>query len=508
MGLFGLFYVVLKCIKLLAWPSFALVYPLCASIQAIETNSIHDMRKMVTYWIIFSLLCLFEHTFRGFLQWLPVWIYAKIVVILWLVIPIFDGAGIAYDSLVRPCLYAQLLQVVLDLLNKNQDLSRNEESFLVVAQRYVDEHGTEALEKLISPKTTTKTNADAEVRKMTTLAPLKENVQREWACAVCQVSTTSETTLNSHLQGRKHRTKCEELKAGKQTTKKGVTIGEPNRARYCAICQVSTQSEALWNSHLQSQKHKSKCEEFNSRVQATKKINSLCTTTKSNLAKQDPHKASSRGGPINKFRSANQNLKETSSGGGPNNRFGCDICQVKIQSEASMKSHLQGKKHKSKREQLKSGETTEGDSDTAAQFKKRTLTSRVIELKDSNKPLLANVSVANQVDIMANVSVANQHQRVHLDERPLKCPWRDFKKTFKWATRGISDTQGSLKNQREGNICLTAIRVNLMDQKEESALTDMPLGTAIHNIEITRGKGGQLARATGAVAKLIAKEGK
>nr|AUN45100.1 ribosomal protein L2 [Cassytha filiformis] len=39
-------------------------------------------------------------------------------------------------------------------------------------------------------------------------------------------------------------------------------------------------------------------------------------------------------------------------------------------------------------------------------------------------------------------------------------------------------------------------------------LTDMPLGTAIHNIEITPGKGGQLARAAGAVAKLIAKEGK
>ncbi|KAG9438441.1 hypothetical protein H6P81_021611 [Aristolochia fimbriata] len=36
----------------------------------------------------------------------------------------------------------------------------------------------------------------------------------------------------------------------------------------------------------------------------------------------------------------------------------------------------------------------------------------------------------------------------------------------------------------------------------------MPLGTAIHNIEITLGKGGKLARAAGAVAKLIAKEGK
>lgn len=38
-------------------------------------------------------------------------------------------------------------------------------------------------------------------------------------------------------------------------------------------------------------------------------------------------------------------------------------------------------------------------------------------------------------------------------------------------------------------------------------LTNMPLGTAIHNIEITPGKGAQLVRTAGAVAKLIAKEG-
>nr|AUT83075.1 ribosomal protein L2 [Campanula patula] len=37
---------------------------------------------------------------------------------------------------------------------------------------------------------------------------------------------------------------------------------------------------------------------------------------------------------------------------------------------------------------------------------------------------------------------------------------------------------------------------------------NMPVGTSIHNIEIALGKGGQLARAGGAVAKLIAKEGK
>jgi large subunit ribosomal protein L2 len=43
--------------------------------------------------------------------------------------------------------------------------------------------------------------------------------------------------------------------------------------------------------------------------------------------------------------------------------------------------------------------------------------------------------------------------------------------------------------------------------KKRSTSTNMPLGTAIHNIEITPGKGGQLVRTAGAVAKLIAKEG-
>ncbi len=43
--------------------------------------------------------------------------------------------------------------------------------------------------------------------------------------------------------------------------------------------------------------------------------------------------------------------------------------------------------------------------------------------------------------------------------------------------------------------------------KIKSTSTNIPLGTAIHNIEITPGKGGQLVRTAGTVAKLIAKEG-
>ncbi|XLT25189.1 hypothetical protein HN873_056481, partial [Arachis hypogaea] len=42
----------------------------------------------------------------------------------------------------------------------------------------------------------------------------------------------------------------------------------------------------------------------------------------------------------------------------------------------------------------------------------------------------------------------------------------------------------------------------LIDKKEESTSTDMSLGTAIHNIEITLENGGQLARAATTVEQV------
>ncbi|RVW36204.1 hypothetical protein CK203_113784 [Vitis vinifera] len=41
----------------------------CASIRAIETNSISDVRKLVAYWVLFSLISLFDHTFAKLLEW-------------------------------------------------------------------------------------------------------------------------------------------------------------------------------------------------------------------------------------------------------------------------------------------------------------------------------------------------------------------------------------------------------------------------------------------------------
>ncbi|XP_039038034.1 HVA22-like protein a [Hibiscus syriacus] len=96
----------------LAWPLFALGYPLRASVQALEANSNTETKRLVTYWIIFSLICLFEHAFIGILQWLPFWPYTKLTIICWMTIPRFDGALYVYDHFVHPCVCIDLPTII------------------------------------------------------------------------------------------------------------------------------------------------------------------------------------------------------------------------------------------------------------------------------------------------------------------------------------------------------------------------------------------------------------
>nr|YP_009413652.1 ribosomal protein L2 [Pityopus californicus]ASN79025.1 ribosomal protein L2 [Pityopus californicus] len=64
------------------------------------------------------------------------------------------------------------------------------------------------------------------------------------------------------------------------------------------------------------------------------------------------------------------------------------------------------------------------------------------------------------------------------------------------------------KGTQIGNTIVSGTRVPIKIGNALPLTTNMPLGTSIHNIEITLGKGGQLVRAAGTRAKLIAKEGK
>ncbi|XP_054802662.1 uncharacterized protein LOC129306219 isoform X2 [Prosopis cineraria] len=285
----------LKCIDFLSWPVLALGYPLCASIEAIENDSHSDTRNLISYWILLSLIYLFEYAFLELLQWFQYWHYMKLVIVVCLMMPDFGRAAYVYNHLIRSCLYMNP-QAVMSRFRNWKRIFVEKEEFLMQAETYIAQHGTGALEKLIASKSTEQ-SPNAETKKAvpatekneilktnrgrlhmeqkgikdlemiekeevsevkqanTALGRLKsnesassssektqkmvadrgggaypqissfENVQKEWACAICQLTMPSEAHLNSHLQGWEHMHKaaCEALKAKKTEGKAAAT---------------------------------------------------------------------------------------------------------------------------------------------------------------------------------------------------------------------------------------------------------------------------------------------
>ncbi|KAI9121423.1 hypothetical protein K1719_008456 [Acacia pycnantha] len=152
-----------------------------------------------------------------------------------------------------------------------------------------------------------------------------ENIQKEWTCAICQLTMLSEVNLNSHLEGKKHKAACEALNTKTKATA-GTDIGNKASTQVsaskkvqkiwtCEICPLTMYGSNL-NSHLQGKKHKAACEALNTKTKGT------AGTNIGNGA--SPHV------------SALTNVRKF---------WTCDICQSTM-SESSMSSHLQGKKHK------------------------------------------------------------------------------------------------------------------------------------------------------------------
>ncbi|XP_052192930.1 uncharacterized protein LOC127801664 isoform X4 [Diospyros lotus] len=426
----GFLMAALTCFNLLAWPLFSLGFPLYASVRAIETNSIQEMRALVAYWILFSLISIFELAFGKLLQWLPFWPYIKLITICWLVLPRFNGACYVYEHLIRQWLSVNPEGLVNLIVKPQKSTSLDAERFLSMAEKYVKESGCEALEKLIAGKhehrnpdvdmeeikavtnteekgtaasmlkvpnavkgntkaveltaknydaatersppkvpyaakenakavelkekdlaatershpkgpdvakenakagevmkkdlaaierdrpkeldmakenakageekekhpvatervkyvepnlaqTEKKTVASREIKEKTTLAEKQvmeelassEKVQREWTCAVCQFTTSSEQNLSSHLRGMKHKAKCEEVEASKNKRGSSSTSGwehkkansgdnpSPSKPKqnihelWCGICNVSCTSQIDLESHLRGRRH-------------------------------------------------------------------------------------------------------------------------------------------------------------------------------------------------------------------------------------------------------------
>ncbi|XP_028765203.1 HVA22-like protein e [Neltuma alba] len=85
----------------LAGPVVTLLYPLYASVVAIESPSKLDDQQWLSYWILYSFLTLTEMLLQSILEWIPIWYDVKLVAVAWLVLPQFNGAAFLYERFVR-----------------------------------------------------------------------------------------------------------------------------------------------------------------------------------------------------------------------------------------------------------------------------------------------------------------------------------------------------------------------------------------------------------------------
>ncbi|XP_062115906.1 HVA22-like protein e [Humulus lupulus] len=85
----------------LAGPSLALIYPLYASVMALESTSKLDDEQWLAYWIIYSFLTLVEMVIQPALEYIPIWYDVKLLLVGWLVLPQFKGAAFLYERFVR-----------------------------------------------------------------------------------------------------------------------------------------------------------------------------------------------------------------------------------------------------------------------------------------------------------------------------------------------------------------------------------------------------------------------
>ncbi|KAI6682708.1 hypothetical protein NL676_028621 [Syzygium grande] len=85
----------------LAGPVLMLLYPLYASVMAIESPSKIDDEQWLAYWILYSFLTLVEMLLQPLFEWVPIWYDVKLILAAWLVLPQFKGAAFLYERLVR-----------------------------------------------------------------------------------------------------------------------------------------------------------------------------------------------------------------------------------------------------------------------------------------------------------------------------------------------------------------------------------------------------------------------
>ncbi|KAL6545835.1 hypothetical protein OROGR_009709 [Orobanche gracilis] len=325
MGFLLLLNFALLCIDYLAWPVIALGYPMFASIRAIETGSIYHMRKLVIYWTLFSIISLFEYALVKIIDWLPFWSSIKLVAIFWFVIPRFHGACHAYRSFVHPHLVVNLQEFINSLYKPNDEQPRTKEKLLDVSEKYIKENGSEALEKLIASKTELKDPVNSQ-RGIQLVEPDENNV----------TTASKQTKEPNAVQKDKEMVEAPEKTASTESKE----LKEPDAVQKDKEMLEALNKIASTNA-IQSQMYHPRptpaaCCVFKETTYTAAKTRDITSPETCSENKQPPPKKVER-------------------------EWTCSLCQVTTTCERNLSDHLQGKKHKSMCESLKTSKLNAQD---------------------------------------------------------------------------------------------------------------------------------------------------
>ncbi|XP_010916287.2 HVA22-like protein f [Elaeis guineensis] len=117
--------------------------------RAIESPSPHDDQQWLTYWVVYSLITLFELSCWKGLQWFPVWPYMKLVFCLWLVLPIFNGAAYIYENYVRRYVKIGGYISSTDPEERKKMVEMMSPAAKNLVVQYIEKHGPEAFARVI-----------------------------------------------------------------------------------------------------------------------------------------------------------------------------------------------------------------------------------------------------------------------------------------------------------------------------------------------------------------------
>lgn len=232
--------------------------------------------------------------------------------------------------------------------------------------------------------------ADAEEIKLPeVISP--NRVQTEWTCALCQMTTTSEQNMKSHLNGRKHKSKYEALKICEQTPKSNGSLPVPTKSNQLNLEQVKHAAAAQpFHSTNEAAEPKEVKSVKEHPIQIEKKTTGVQTKDTAFPAEAKEIK-----------------LPEIDSVKNVKTEWTCAVCQVTTTSKGDLKCHLLGTRHRIKCEELKRTTKTERNPPS---------TSNMPELKQEQvkHALAAQYKNSTNKKLKENVQLGattGQHQR-------------------------------------------------------------------------------------------------